>query len=319
MADLDARDMASLKLTVDRHGIVWALAGSRLPRSTKLDVATFLKSHQFSVDYNVRVVGTITNTPLIVELFHRRVKSEFSSLEVCSPLCCLDPADRDDPEVMLYSMRKFRRSPSLGGWHEFVIKDYPSYVLANYFTDKTAALKMLPSNMAYPEGYPKELLYHHPAWPYLSFIEGLDVDLCAELVATILDPRWYADPAPDGTDGDRMEQYLGLYPGISKDASTTRGKRYQMVLGCWKRSGGTLLKADGPQGFIWRIWAMKGGGEKGDVAACKCFMNYLRLTWTMALCSGPQSQHLFVPRYFFQNRDEVEAFSNHIGRFHPQP
>jgi hypothetical protein len=321
MADLDARDMAALKLTVDHKGIVWELAGSRMPRSTGMDTATFMRDHSFSGDYNIRVVGTPTNAPFIVELFHRRVKSEFASLEVCSPLCCLDPTDREDPEVLLFSMRKFHRSPSLGGWHEFMLKDYPSYVLATYYFDTAAAMNMLPITRTgtYPADYPKQLLYHHPAWPYLTFIEGLGVDICSELIASIIDPRWYSDPAPDGTDGDRLEQFLGLYPGISKETESTRAKRYQMVLGCWKNSSGSVLKADGPRGFVWRVWASKGGGEKGDIAACKFFTNYLRLTWTMSLCTGPQAQHLFVPSYFFNNKDEIDAFTAHISRFNPQP
>jgi len=321
MADLDARDMSSTKLTVDRVGIVWELIGSRMPYSTGLDVVNFLKTHRFDPDDQIRVVGIADNTSLIVELFHRRIKKEIASLEVCSPLCCTDPADRDDPGIVLFSMRKFHRSPSLGGWHEFVLRDYPSYVLASYFAAAAASLKLPPSAevLEYPIEYPRQLLPHHPAWPYLSFIESLSIDACAELVAMLIDPRWYIEPTPDGIDGDRMEQFLGLYPGISKEKSSTRARRYQLTLGCWKNSGGSILQADGPRGFVWRIWASKGGGEKGDIAACKCFVNYLRLTWSMSLCTGPQANHLFVPSYFFQNNDEVEAYTAHISKFSPQP
>jgi hypothetical protein len=318
MLDLDARDMGSLKLTVDRNGVVWELVGSRLPRTTGMDVAVFLKQYRFDADYNVRVVSTPINAAFIIDLYEHRLKRSFQSLEVCSPLCCLDPADRDDPEVMLYSMRKFRRPPSLGGWHEFETRDLPSYLLSCYFVDVEKAMDFRESRR-YPTNYAHDIMYHHPVWPYLSFIEGLNVELAAELVAGILDPRWYTDPLSDSNDGDRLEQFLGLYPGVTKEIATTRSKRYQLVLGCWKNSNGAMLKADGPRGFIWRVWASKGGGEKGDIAACKCFVNYLRLTWIMSLCSGSQSRHLFVPLYFFSNRDEIEAFAEHIGKVNPAP
>lgn len=321
MADHDARDMASLKLTSDQQGVVWKLAGSYLPRTTGLTIHEFVSQHNFDAEDQVRIVGTVGNAPLIVGLYHRRLKSDFASLEVCSPLCCVDPNDRNDSEVVLYSMRKFRRPPSLGGWHEFVVKDYPSYILATYFADLAVSMRLetTTSGINYPADYPKKLIMHHPAWPYLSFIDGLDSDACAELLASLLDPRWYTDPSPDGADGDRMEHYLGLYPGISKEKTSARAKRYQLALGCWKNSGGSALKADGPRGFIWRTWAAKGGGERGDIAACKCFVTYLRITWTMSMCSGPQARHLFVPNYFFSNKDELNAYAKHINSFSPQP
>lgn len=321
MADLTIRDLSSTKLTVDSMGLVWELAGSRMPRSTGIDVIHFLQDHHFDPDDQLRVVGTTNNAQLIIELYHRRLRKEITSLEVCSPLCCTDPVDRENPGIVLFSMRKFHRSPSLGGWHEFVIRDYPSYILARYFADAASSMNLLPTTkvLEYPAEYPKQLLPHHPAWPYLSFIESLDINTCAELIAILIDPRWYSDPAPDGVDGNRMEQFLGLYPGISNEKSSTRARRYQLTLGCWKNSGGSILQADGPRGFIWRVWAAKGGGEKGDIAACKCFINYLRLTWVMSLCAGPQAHHLFVPNYFFQNNDEVEAYVAHINKFNPQP
>ena len=316
MINFDARDMDSLKLTVDQKGIVWKLTGGNMPRSTEMDIQTFMRKYHFESDDNIRIVGTSVNAPIIIELFGRRVRQDFASLEVCSPLCCLDPEDRDNHEVVLYSMRKFRCPPSIGGWHEFSIKDCPSYALSKYFTDMTSSMKLLPTVkiVEYDADYPKQTLFHHPAWPYLAFVEGLDKDLCAELIANILDPRWYIDPTAHTDDGDRLEQYLGLYPGISKETASTRAKRYQLVLGCWKNSGGSGLKADGPNGFIWRVWASNGGGEKGDIAACKCFVNYLRLTWTMSLCLGPQAHHLFIPGYFFSHRDEVEAFNDHASK-----
>ena len=320
MTDFDSRDMESLKLTVDLKGIVWELRGSNMPHSTKMDVITFLNDYRLQHDESIRMVGTASNAPLLVELYQRRVtKTAFSSLEVCSPLCCTDPEDRVDPEVMLFSMRKFRRPPSLGGWHEFDLKDFPSYYLSCYFADRAAAMELKPTTNKWPANYPHELVYHHPAWAYLSFVEGLKIEAAAELIANLLDPRWYVDSSPNGCDGDRMEQYLGLYPGITKGSDSKRQRRYQIVLNCWKNSDYSPAKMDGPNGFIWRTWAAKGGGEKGDIAAGKHLVNYLRLTWTMALCSGPQSQHLFVPKYFFDQVDEIEAFQHHVTKVHPAP
>ncbi len=84
------------------------------------------------------------------------------------------------------------------------------------------------------------------------------------------------------------------------------------MLICWKTNKMTSLQVDSPNGFLWRIWASKGGGDKGDLAASKAFVNYLRLTWTMSLCSGPQASQLFVPEHFFINLDELEAYYQHL-------
>src|SRR5579872_2346723 len=261
MVDLEARDMGALKLTVDRQGIVWELVGSRLPKTSGMDVTAYLQQPRYSSDYSVRVVGSPANAAIIVELYQRRLKQEFQSLEVCSPLCCLDPADRDDPAVMLYSMRKFRRSPSLGGWHEFEIKDLPSYLLSIFYADVAKSMDLQEAKR-YPANFALDILYHHPAWPYISFVEGVDLEQTGELISLILDPRWYADPLAEAVEGRQLEQFLGLYPGISSEKTSTRSRRFRMVLGCWKNSGGSALKADGPRGFVWRVWAAKGGGER---------------------------------------------------------
>jgi hypothetical protein len=317
----DILDSVGLRLTVDRKGTVWQLLGSSMPRSTGQDVPTFLDKHSFEPDDHVRVVGVPANANLIVELYYRRLKKVINQLEVCSPLCCHDPSDRDDPAILLFSTRRFCRPPSLGGWHEFAIRDYPSYLLCHYFSDMASSMKLSPTTkiLDYPAQFPKDAVFHHPAWPYLSFVEGICAEACAELISHLLDPRWYVDPAPDGDESTRMEQFLGLYSGIAKDRTSVRARRYQLVLDCWKNGGTGVIHTDGPRGFVWRSWITKGGGEKGDIAASKCFINYLRMTWSMSLCLTAQASRLFVPHHFFQRQDEVEAFLGHLTKFNPQP
>lgn len=297
-------DTEFLKVTVDDQGVVWCLSGDQMPRCSGLRVPQFLESSVLGPDVSVRMVGSAANAELLIDLFERKLRGGLHGLQVCSPLCCESAAERKDPELLLYSMRSFGLPPSLGGWHEFDIKDYYSYALASHFHRALAAGE-----------YTRKLLGGHPVWPALSFIAGLDIDACARLLATVIDPRWYIDASGDPNRGSKLEQYLGLNP--KTQANLDRGNspqqsRCRLVLACWKTED--PKKPIGPRFFLWRAWAARGGGTKGDLVASKLFIAYLRQVWAQAVCNGPQASRLFVPEHFFVNADEVMAYREHMAR-----
>src|SRR5690606_9579989 len=98
----------------------------------------------------------------------------------------------------LFRMRQHLRGlpTSLGGWHAFGPADYPTYAMAEALAAGQS---------------PLGLLRRHPVWPLLRFIMHLQPAPTCALLATILDPRWYVDPArPDSL--SRLKAYLGLSP-----------------------------------------------------------------------------------------------------------
>jgi hypothetical protein len=301
-------DLDTLKLTVDERGHVWYLRGDSMPRNSGYDVTSFLKSKFLEESKNIRVVGISANSELLHCLYEKRLQGEIESLQVCSPLCCESAEDRKDPQLLLFRMRSYNLPSSLGGWHEFGIKDYPNYLLAEHFNRQPEATD-----------YVRRVVTAHAAWPALSFIESLDVDVCAKLLALLIDPRWYIDTDTDPNRGSRMEQFLGLNPrtqaSLARSELNWRSRRCKLVLDCWKTVSQSKLTISSPRNFLWRAWASKGGGDRGDLIASKLFISFLRLTWTQAMCDGPQADRLFVPKFFFAREDECRAYEEHIKKF----
>jgi hypothetical protein len=299
-------DTDFLKVTVDGHGVVWYLNGDQMPRSSAKSIEAFVDSSHVTADTGIRVVGLPVNAELLIRLFERKLRISLPSLQVCSPLCCESAEERKDPELLLYSMRSFGVSPSLGGWHEFDLKDYHSYTLASHYYRTLG-----------PDDYSRQVMIGHSAWPALSFISGLDSDACSQLLATIIDPRWYIDAAVDPNRGSKLEQFLGLNPKIqvqlgANKSSSLQHARCRLVLHCWKTE--SPKRPIGPRSFLWRAWAGRGGGYRSDLVASKLFISFLRQTWLQSVCNGPQANHLFVPEYFFVHPDEIVAFKAHMDR-----
>jgi hypothetical protein len=301
-----ATDTATLKVTC-HQGLIWYLRGDGMPANSRQSVYDFMSSQTLADADTVRVAGTSGNANLLVELYEQRLRGRFSSLQVGSPLCCESADGRRDPEVLLFAMRRFSLPPSLGGWHEFNLKDYSSYLMAAELLRHKHVTDLMRQN-----------LRGHPTWPSLSFVEGIDVDACCLLISVILDPRWYVDTNGNPNSGSRLEQYLGLSPktqaAVARGDKSWRADHCQIVMNCWRRQSDPISVSMSSRSFLWRTWAEKGKGVKGDLAASKHFIAFLRLTWIQAMSEGPQMPYLFVPNYFFDSRrpDETTAYIKHV-------
>ena len=300
-------DEKTLKVTLDNDGLVWVLNGDGIPQPTKCDTEAFLKSWRIEANERIRLPGTAQNAKLIVELYEQRLRGAFDSLQVCSPLCCESADERKDPAVVLLSMRQFSPAKSLGGWHEFGLKDLPSYMMAAHFfkhDDATPETLML--------------LRGHPAYSALSFAACLDEQAIARLIGTVIDPRWYVDPN-DPDRNSRYEQFLCLNPKSVSQANhqdaTWRTHKYRLVQDCWQiqEPEKELLKCPAPRLFIWRAFYQAGCNIKGDLTASKHFAHFVRQVWTQAVYNGPGPERLFVPKYFFFRDDEVKAYEEYMA------
>lgn len=292
-------EVESLKLTVDDHNIVWYLLNNGLPKSSGTDSSDFLKSIERFRSSHIRSVGSANNADLLKQLFEMRLHDEFDSLEVCGPQCCHDIL-RKDPELTLYSMRKWTAPVSLGGWHTFSIKDYISYALAAHYEFQTEYTR-----------YVENLVASHPLWPYISFIEDADAEAFSRLVGCIIDPRWFASEDDKETDG--LENYLGLVDDYHRSDDLSKEKRYQMVMDSWHGTKtGKSIKIATPRTFLQRIWSEHKGS---DYVACKKFIEFFRLAWLMVLCDTGQATQLFVPQHFLSTGIELDAFYTHVKKY----
>jgi hypothetical protein len=298
-----AVEVAPIKATIDASGVVWILAADGMPYETRMKAEEFLGTPEVQKCGRWRVPGGAGNADLVVGLQNLMTEGKVRSLELCSPLVCESAEYRKDPRMVLYYMRSFSLPASLGGWRPATPADYIAYGICQMMRDGRPAADML------------DMAVEHPVWNAIHFVSGVRPEAAAKLLGTILDPRWYVDQAePDRS--SKLEQYLGLNPGTMKAVGDGRGRswlqdRCSAVLQSWKGDSPPPAEA-GPRDFLWRVWAKKGGGLRGDLCASKYFITYLRHNWLNELQTGHKKGRLFVPEYFFNRPDEVGAYRDYM-------
>lgn len=335
-----------LRLQVAPRGDVWATTWLEPhPRRVAENVEQFVESKLFSDSTSVAVVAFQNNVSLITEIYLHRHKDPNYTIWVSSPaLVGTAKPDRIDPVSVLEASRGLdpHLSPSLGGWHKFGKKDYPSYALSEMVSRDNVISK-----------HAIQLLKAHPVWPALSFISGLNLKMCCRLFAIILDPRWFIDlNQPART--SRLESYLGLTLKVQRSAlnllrnarpaekggqqrldkalsrvsdyETKRIERCTVSQYCWWQDPAILtvidtsktskaLLLDEPGGFLWRIWFSHGTASKGYLRTSQQFIRFLRDAWLDALYSKTVGDRLFTPDHFFKHEYEKRAFLKHIEKF----
>jgi hypothetical protein len=305
-------DDLTLKLHLDAQGIVWYADGRGPPTNSEKTIAGFMLTPVFNKTTCVRLLGTQQNAHLVTALFACKLKNQFTSIEVGSPLICT-AAQRTNPPRALLAMREERRAASLGGWHEVQVPEYHAYALISQMQKFKWKV----------DDHAKRLLKNHPVWKALSFIPHLCETSCCYLLSTIIDPRWYIDPRHPGR-VSKLNAFLGLTPYVAQVHDARRDKpglpycrnedRYETVLNCWNNGQpkGDALKL--PENFLWRIHLLTANQSKADLRVSQVLVAFLRHTWLDALYAGKQHEPLFAPEHFFKRSTEVEAFKAHMTK-----
>ncbi len=314
---MSTKPVASYKVHTDQKGQVWFAPPDQMPVQSLGGISGFMRAPPMGKDDSVQIIAEANNVPVILHLYERKLEGKLASVQICSPN---SENRKRRPEVMMLDSHQWTGWPaSMGGWHEFTEDDYPSYYLAKHHHTK-ADLAIL-----------HNVLKLHPAWNALSFIPHLNEDKCARLIGLILDPRWFVDPEEPDKNA-RLEAYLGLLPpvqtalagGTAKDdeefkATDKQMRHCKLVMECW-RMGRPTSKAEyaQPTNFLWRLHAMEGSGTMANLRASQTFIAFLKYVWLDAMYKnrgGVSYDGLFVPEYFFKQKDEVNAFKDHIKRF----
>lgn len=299
-------DLLALKVYVDNEGMVWYINSDGPPICSNLPVVGFLLT-KLCNNPRIRVIGLPQNVHLILALYMNRLKNNKGIVEVCSPLVCNTHAERYNPERALLAMRLYDRTTSMGGWHVVKQEEQPAYALACYLQKYNKV-----------DDYARRLLKAHAVWPALSFIPHINIDACCELIALILDPRWYIDFVHPGR-GSKLRKFLGLdlktLIGVCKQGTRQRQHdRCKLVLDSWSGEK-DLSQIEQPNYFLFRIFRDRSskGPFIGTLRTSQAFIEYLRLTWLAAIgVNNNQSELLFVPHHFFNLPYEVQAFMSHV-------
>lgn len=303
-------DETATKLHTDANGVIWYSIGMNPPENSNQQLDTFLLSHHISrLSTCARVLGTAQNAELIAQLYLRKVRRELASVCVAGPNMCESLQELNDPVITIMRMRDAFAAASCGGWHELT---EPEYVIYSMITKQTRN----------PDWFDKAavaLYAAHPLHAVIDFIGGVSHKHAAELLLTVIDPRWYVDKRrPDNP--SKLELFLGLTPrtqnsvsAVEKPNQLGRYARCKLVLDCWKTQDPAAVDLDAPENFLWRVWR-KYGGAKGDLRASQVFVRYLRANWIDILMQRKGAQDkFFMSDRFFKSDNERAAFSQHFA------
>lgn len=299
-------DEVSVKIHTAPDGIIWYSTGINPPECSGQILDTFLLSPVIGrLSTSVRVLGVAQNAELISSLYLRKTRREMASISVAGPNICESLLELDDPVTTLTRMRDVYYAASRGGWHELTDIEYGIYAL-------------LSRKRRNPDWFDKttKMFYQtHPLYKVLNFVENVSHEHAADLLTTIIDPRWYVDTRrPDNP--SKLNLYLGLTPKAQNRVSNlnrliTRGRDFRcaMVLNCWKTQDPARVNFDKPNNFLWRIWRKAGEGAKGDLRASQAFIHYLRSNWLEVITQRKIGADVFfLQNGFFKSPEERNAF-----------
>ncbi len=299
---MTTKEAQILKVQLSQDGRLWYARGVETPVMSTQSRAGFVSGLSARDDLHVRVLGTVINAPLIVDLYQKCCSPRRTGkLEVASPAICETIAERRDPQISLYRMRQCLLSPSLGGWHQVDELDYPSYAIAAQFAEDGKFTSHI-----------DKLLVTHPTYHDLTFLPTLNRSAAAELLGIILDPRWFIDTR-NPYRLSQLKLYLGLTPKHMRQVTTAgvsceRTRRCQLALAAW--GGGhppTTAEFERPGNFLWRRWREANDTVMGNLRATQAFMAYLIRTWQQQLVSkSGQTLEMFIPSELLRDAEITE-------------
>lgn len=292
--------MPAVGLTVQLHfdattSTVWMKRADSKAVPVSRNLLSFVR-HVVEEVGEVRLLGAKSNAELICRLYQSTVdRGTDTRLLIGSPSIC-QPSRSDDPEHVFEQMPTLdTRRASVGGWHEVTPADYASYRLAWIGQGRSTLTREADT-----------IVRNHPAWPALSFIPTLDMAQAANLLATILDPRWYvSQERPDRH--SKIRAYMGLVSQNArfacKECSSPGANygRFQLLLRAWRGNSGLKPEEDDPRDFLRRCAVRQSDEAKGILKASSLFLNFVRSVWLDVI--NTSNQELFVPEYFFANDD----------------
>lgn len=306
------KDEATIKIHTAADGCVWYSEGVGPPQNSGQQADVFLRSAIVnSLSAQVRLLGIPSNADLIVEFFQRRQKRELANIQLAGPVVCGNQEDLKDPVYTLLRMRAIQASPSCGGWHAMTGIEFATYALLAQMQKNQFSYNMTSATY----------FRLNPLNKILNFIPHLNEASCANLLTTVIDPRWYVDTRmPDRS--SKLELFLGLTPKVQRKVSDDatiitkrRDIRCATVLQCWKTRSRDTVDFDDPREFLWRVWLNSGAGNTGDLRASQTFVRFLRLNWLDLLDTRKgQKDGIFISQRFFKTKAEHSAFIAYLKK-----
>jgi len=261
---------------------------------------------RYGAQTTIYVVGTARAARGIHRLLTKAEMVGNCAVKICGPAAVREDAAKH-PEDVIYAMRSLARKPVVGGFHD-----------ANEIDQATWTFMAAKS---YGEGSEEDVrrkLMQHPAWFGLGFLDAVRPLQCAEVVAEIVDPRFFILPDRPFR-SSRLKNFFGLTHSIQErvtadpygDDQNQLHKRCAMLRKCWwqvPEAEHALARPKTPGGFLWR--GRKDESARSDFRMSKTFLLFLRHTWTDAIMAAGGRARLqwFIPEQFFGDKELAEEF-----------
>jgi hypothetical protein len=303
-----AQKATDMRLYVDSSGVAWFVTSNDpwKAHASEISVSKFVEQALVRDAGRIRILGNRPSAALICALYEAR-EADPGRMPPCIQIgtpALISSEVRDDPTSVVALMNDLQLPSSCGGWHEMTRHDYRMYGLVHHAQTETMTQDL------------SELLEMHPAYPAISFVPTFDALNAAKLLAEIVDPRWFIDPAkPDRT--SRLRNYMGMRPRVLKQTfdghSSPHCRRARIAMRAWSTGDYSTADLTHPASFLFRIVRDSSTKEKGMLNATVRYLNFVRAVWLDSI--APKGRTLFVPEYFFaQYPDTAKEYVAHLKR-----
>ncbi len=296
-----------MRVLTDPKGQIWYDLDAERPVNSHLNAEEFAVSEIAMSARRVRVLGVPRNAALIAQLYMATQSGPLRQMQIGSPTVCHPYSLLDlTAEHVLRQMRLLNWAPSCGGWHDAREIDAITYTVA-----------AIPDAQLKASGI-ESSLRRHPVAKVLEFLGVEDLTIIANLVRSILDPRWYVDRTQPNSP-NRLYSYMGLDDANMKKifSNTTSSSRHEararLVVSSWLDGLPQPLPhgwEGWPNYFAWRQYTSLGSDPR---AALRTSQRVLRLIADVWLQAAVPYRELFVPKYFFSTMNEARAWQNHMS------
>lgn len=269
-------------LHMDQSGIIWGMTpqGAARPILSQ-DLDKVLRAGSY------RIVGLPENYRLITQLYALLVRRKAKApIWVGSPEVC--PRRNCAPDLILSCLSVLEVHDNLHTrWHAVINETYNNFLLLGTlqqegFSDLTT-----------------QIYNSHCLRPFCQFLGLNDVGLAIELIAHIVDPRWYINPSRPYR-MSRLESYFGLVPTQLKTQRPARQRRFEALAEAFD-----ALPSDSP---LWGEVAARAESKSGRVRGYRMLLGFLARNWLARLTTldhfdptrffvRPESRTLYIRQF----------------------
>jgi len=277
----------------------------------------------------VFVFGLPVNARLLATMWERQRSTGSPRLVyVASPGISEKKLQRCLPPLLFRHMDAIEYGAGGPGWHRLTLHDRASYALVAEMADN-AGQECSEKALA--------LAATHPAYPAVRFIPTHDDAAAARLLACVVDPRWFYDPA-SGKFVTKLKEYLGVGGGDTNlrmqhylEDHVAAAKMYRhyyprlhAAVTAWLGVGQPLRKlgllgtaVERPEYFLHRLALQHAEApfHLRILRATRVFLCFLVDVW---LDNITPHRELFVPEYFFAEPAAATAWRKFAAVFRGQ-